>query len=162
MIDSQLVAVTFSTALGSGLIAGVFFAFSTFIMPALARLPAPQGIAAMQSINVAAITPLFMLALFGTGAACLFLAGYSLFAWQRPGAAYLLVGGVLYFAGVVIVTIVFNVPRNNALAAVGPESADAARLWADYLTTWTRWNHVRTITALAAAVSLMFTLRAQP
>src|SRR5687768_3119638 len=114
MID-LLVVATFSTALGCGLIAGVFFAFSTFIMPALARLPAPQGIAAMQSINVAAITPLFMLALFGTGAACLVLGAYSLFTWQQPGAAYLLAGGLIYFFGVVVVTIVFNVPRNNAL-----------------------------------------------
>jgi uncharacterized membrane protein len=154
-MDSPLAVVTFSAALGSGLIAGVFFAFSTFIMPALARLPAPQGIGAMQSINITAITPLFMLALFGTGAACLFLGGSTLFAWQRPGAAYLLAGGVLYFIGVVVVTIVFNVPRNNALAAVHPASADGARQWANYLTTWTAWNHVRTITALTAAALLM-------
>ena len=159
-MDNPLVVVTFSTALGCGLVGGVFFAFSNFIMSALARLPAPQGIAAMQSINLAVITPLFMGALFGTGAACLFLAGYSLFTWPGAGAAYLLAGGTLYFLGVVVVTIVFNVPRNNALAGVNPAGADAARVWADYLATWTAWNHVRTITALAAAVSLIFALRA--
>jgi uncharacterized membrane protein len=153
-MDNPLAVVTFSAALGSGLIAGVFFAFSTFIMPALARLPAPQGIGAMQSINITAITPLFMLALFGTGAACLFLGGYALLAWQQPGAAYLLAGGVLYFIGVVVVTIVFNVPRNNALAAVHSSSAEGASLWAGYLGTWTAWNHVRTITALTAAALL--------
>lgn len=153
-MDNPLAVVTFSAALGSGLIAGVFFAFSTFIMPALARLPAPQGIGAMQSINITAITPLFMLALFGTGAACLFLGGSALFAWPRSGAAYLLAGGVLYFIGVVVVTIVFNVPRNNALAAVNPASAEGARQWANYLTTWTAWNHVRTITAMTAAALL--------
>ena len=42
---------TLATTLGCGLNAGVFFAFSTFVMPALKRLPAAQGIAAMQSIN---------------------------------------------------------------------------------------------------------------
>ena len=47
--------------------------------------------------------------------------------------------------------MVFNVPRNNALAVANPTSADSARLWANYLSTWTAWNHVRTITALAAA-----------
>jgi uncharacterized membrane protein len=161
-MTDPLFVVTFCTALGSGLVGGVFFAFSTFIMSALARLPAPQGIAAMQSINVAVITPLFMLALFGTGAACLFLGGYVLFTWQRPGAAYLLAGSLLYFIGVVVVTIVFNVPRNNALAAVDPTSAEGARLWSDYLSTWTAWNHVRTITALAAAVSFTFMLQMQP
>jgi len=43
--------LTLVSALGCGLIAGVFFAFSAFVMKALARLPPAQGIAAMQSIN---------------------------------------------------------------------------------------------------------------
>ena len=60
-----------ATALGCGLVVGVFFAFSTFIMKALARLPAPQGIVAVQSINIVVINPLFMGALFGTGALCI-------------------------------------------------------------------------------------------
>lgn len=156
MIDGALVVVTFATALGCGLVAGVFFAFSTFIMAALARLPAREGIAAMQAINVTVITPLFMLALFGTGVACLFLVGYSLFDLSSPQAFHVLSGGVLYFVGNVVVTILFNVPRNNALAAANPGSADGARVWAGYLITWTRWNHVRTVTALAAAAA--FTL----
>jgi len=154
MTEGLLVVLTFSTALGCGLIAGVFFAFSAFVMKALARLPAAQGTAAMQSINVVAITPLFMVVLFGTAAACLLLAVSSLFMWQRPGAVYLLVGSLLYLVGTILVTIVFNVPRNDALAAVDPASANGARLWADYVTSWTAWNHVRTVAALAASASL--------
>jgi uncharacterized membrane protein len=73
MIDEVLFALTFVSALGCGLMAGVFFAFSAFVMKALSHLPAAQGIAAMQSINVAAITPLFMAALFGTAVGCLVL-----------------------------------------------------------------------------------------
>ena len=126
-MDNLLLVVTFSTALSAGLVAGVFFAFSTFIMRALARLPAPQGIAAMQSINVVVITPLFMLALFGTGIVCLLLAGYSLF--KEPplaGRMYLLTGGMIYFVSNVVVTIAFNVPKNNALAAANPASAEGS------------------------------------
>lgn len=78
MIDDTVMIVTFVAAIGCGLVGGAFFAFSSFVMSALARLPTPSGIAAMQAINLAAITPLFMLALFGTGVACLFLAGYSI------------------------------------------------------------------------------------
>ncbi|HEU5260866.1 MAG TPA: anthrone oxygenase family protein [Gemmatimonadales bacterium] len=74
--------------------------------------------------------------------------------WHDAGAAYLLAGSLLYLVGTVMVTIVFNVPRNNALAAVGPDSVDGARVWAGYLTSWTAWNHVRTVAALAAAGSL--------
>lgn len=154
MSGTLLAVLTFCTALGCGLIAGAFFAFSTFIMKALARLPAPQGIAAMQSINVFAVTPVFMTALFGTAAACLLLAVSTLFVWQRPGAGYLIVGSLFYVVGTVLVTIVFNVPRNDALAAVNPASADGARLWMDYVSGWTAWNHVRTVAALVAAALL--------
>jgi uncharacterized membrane protein len=143
-------------ALGCGLLAGVFFAFSTFVMPALARLQPPQGIAAMQSMNITAINPLFMLAIFGTAAACIFLAVSSLLKWQQPGAAYLLVGSLLYLVGAVLVTGVFNVPLNDALAIVDPGSPDGASLWSNYLTNWTNWNHVRTVAAIAAAA--LFTI----
>ena len=139
-------------ALGCGLVAGVFFAFSTFVMPALARLQPPQGIAAMQSMNITAINPLFMIALFGTAFACLFLAVSVLFQWHQPSAFYLLAGSLLYLIGAIAVTIAFNVPLNDALASVKPDSPEAATLWARYLTDWTFWNHVRTIAALAAAV----------
>jgi uncharacterized membrane protein len=143
-------------ALGCGLVAGVFFAFSTFVMPALARLQPPQAIAAMQSINITAINPLFMLALFGTAFACLFLMVSILFKWQQPSAFYLLSGSLLYLVGTIAVTIAFNVPLNDALAIVKPGSSEGATLWAKYLTNWTFWNHVRTIAALAAAA--LFTI----
>ena len=153
MIDNLLFALTLVSALGCGLMAGVFFAFSAFVMHALARLPPAQGIAAMQSINVAVINPLFVAVFLGTAAACALLAVSSLFRWHKPGASYLLAGGLLYLAGTFLVTIVFNVPRNDALAAVDPASTDGASRWAGYLASWTAWNHVRTAAALAAAVS---------
>ena len=154
MISGWRFVLTLLSALGSGLIAGVFFAFSAFVMKALARLQPPPGIAAMQSINIVVINPLFMAAFLGTAVACLVLAVSSLFTWHQPGARYLLAGSLLYFAGTFLVTIVFNVPLNNALAAVDPASAEGARLWATYLGRWTAWNHVRTVAALAAAALL--------
>ncbi len=47
------------SAVGCGLMAGFFFAFSICVMKALEALPPAQGIAAMQSINVAVINPCF-------------------------------------------------------------------------------------------------------
>jgi uncharacterized membrane protein len=151
-------ALKLFSALGCGLIAGVFFAFSCFVMNALARLQPTQGIAAMQSINITVINPLFMAAFLGTAAACIFLAVSSLLKWHQPGAAYLLLGSLLYLIGTVGVTIVFNVPLNDALARVEPDSADGASLWANYLANWTVWNHIRTAAALAAAASLTIAL----
>jgi uncharacterized membrane protein len=158
MIDRYLFILTFAAALGCGLIAGVFFAFSTFVMNALARRPPAEGIAAMQSINITVINPWFMTAFLGTAVACLLLVISSLLKWNQPGAVYLLIGSLLYLIGTFGVTMVCNVPLNDALAKVEPSSTDGANLWANYLTDWTIWNHVRTVAALAAATVLTLTL----
>lgn len=151
-------ALKLFSALGCGLIAGVFFAFSAFVMNALARLQPTQGIAAMQSINITVINPLFFAAFFGTAAACILLALSALLRWHQPGAVYLLVGSLLYLVGTVLVTIVFNVPLNEALARVESGSTDGASLWISYLANWTVWNHIRTASALAASALLTIAL----
>jgi uncharacterized membrane protein len=157
--DRWSFGLQFAAALSCDLVGGVFFAFSNFVMQALARLPAAQGIAAMNSINVTVINPLFMAILFGTGLACLALAGGSLMRWQSAGSAYVLAGSLLYVIGTVLVTMMCNVPLNNALAKVAADSAEGAQLWAHYLTNWVWWNHVRTLASLAAAALLSFALR---
>jgi len=152
---------TLLSALGCGLIAGAFFAFSTFVMKALGNLPSAQGIAAMQSINVVVINPWFMTAFLGTGLVCVIVFIASLLRWQNPVTPYLLAGSVLYLVGTVLVTMVFNVPRNDALAAVAPSTPEAVTLWASYLSTWTAWNHVRAIAALAASALFIVAFRLQ-
>jgi uncharacterized membrane protein len=153
-----LYAATLATALGCGLVAGVFFAFSTFVMAALRRLKLEEGIAAMQSINIVAVTPVFMTALFGTAVASLALAVWAVISWGERYAALVLAGGVLYLLGTVGVTMVCNVPLNNRLATVHPQGADVATYWNEYVTKWTAWNHVRTVAALAAAAALTIAL----
>lgn len=147
-----------AAAVGSGLVAGVFFAFSTFVMRALARLPAPQGIAAMQAINVVVINPMFLGAFFGTAALALILTAVPLLRWEEPGAFWLLAAGVLYLAGSLLVTVVCNVPRNKALAALAPDAPEGAALWRGYVREWTAWNHMRSAAALAASAA--FSIRA--
>jgi uncharacterized membrane protein len=157
-MEGFLFALTLLAALGCGMMAGVFFAFSAFVMKALARLPAEQGVAAMQAINVAAVTPAFMAALFGTAGACAALAVSAFFAWDERFAPYLLVGSALYLVGTILLTIAYHVPRNEALAIVEPHSADAESHWSRYLSGWTAWNHVRATAALAAAATLTIAL----
>src|SRR5262247_457100 len=111
MIGRLHFILMFISALGCGLMAGVFFAFSSFVMNALARLPPAQGIAAMQSINIAVINLLFLAVFVGTAVACFLLAISTLLRWQSPGAVYLLAGCLLYLAGTFLVTMAFNVPR---------------------------------------------------
>ncbi|MBD2410265.1 hypothetical protein FACHB389_28170 [Nostoc calcicola FACHB-389] len=156
--DNSLFVLKIFVVLGCGLMAGVFFAFSTFVINALARLQPMQGIAAMQSINITAINPLFMTVLFGTAAACIVLLVFSVLKWHQPGAVYLLVGSLLYLVGTLGVTIVCNVPLNDALAKVEPGSTIAVNLWSSYLTNWTIWNHIRAAAALVAAALFTMTV----
>jgi uncharacterized membrane protein len=159
MTDSLLFTLLVVTALGCGLIAGIFFAFSAFVMKALARIPPAQGIAAMQSINVVVLNPFFLGVFFGTAVACVILMVAAVTRWPTAGAAYMLAGGALYLAGTILVTGACNVPLNNALAAVDPASSAGAATWAAYLKRWMAWNHVRTAAALAAAALLMLAIR---
>jgi uncharacterized membrane protein len=157
-MDHFLFALTLLAALGCGLIAGVFFAFSSFVMKALARLPASAGIAAMQSINIVVQRSWFMAVFLGTAVVCVLASIYSLFRSQEPGVVYLLVGSALYLVGSFLVTIVFNVPRNEALAKLAPTDSSSASSWSGYVASWTTWNHVRTLAALAAATSFSIAL----
>ena len=157
-MERLLMAASFTAALGCGVAAGVFFAFSSFVMPALGRLPALQGIAAMQAINVAAVTPAFMTALFGTAALCLALGAALLFRWPGSGGGYVLAGAVLYLVCAILVTMLCNVPRNDRLAALDPGGADVAGIWAAYLTEWSGWNHLRAAGSLAAAACFILAL----
>jgi uncharacterized membrane protein len=155
-LAAALPALTALAAVGCGLVGGVFFAFSTFVMPALARLPAPAGIAVMQSINVTAVRPPLMAALFGTAAVCLLLAIAVLYGEPPAPVLRVVAACLLYVLGNAVVTMVCNVPLNDALARADPASAEGARLWQAYLGSWTAWNHVRTVTALVAAALLTF------
>jgi uncharacterized membrane protein len=158
MTDEPLRSLTLLAAIGAGLSAGVFFTFSTFVMKALSRLPSPEGIRAMQQINVAAPNPWFMVALFGTSAACLVLGVSALLRWDEPASAHQLVGSILFLA-VIVLTVTYHVPRNDELAALAPDGAGAAKTWNTYVSAWTAWNHVRTVLSLAAASTLTLALR---
>jgi uncharacterized membrane protein len=148
-MSDALLVLTLVTAVGAGLVAGVFFAFSNFVMAALGRVPAAEGIRAMQEINVTVVNPWFMAALFGTGAACVAVIVAALVVWEGSYGAYLAAAGALYVVGCIGVTMAFNVPRNNVLARLEPASPGAADTWRRYLVEWTRWNSVRTVASLA-------------
>jgi uncharacterized membrane protein len=157
-MNDLVFALTLVTALGCGLNAGVFFAFSTFVMSGLRRLPAAQGIAAMQSINVTAVRPAFMSAFLGTGLASIAVIAAGVSTWDDSFGPYLVGGGAAYLAGTLGLTIAYHVPRNDALAKVDPESPDGAAYWERYQAEWTAWNHVRAAAALGAAAALAIAL----
>jgi uncharacterized membrane protein len=149
-MSGGLQAVVVVTAVGCGLAAGAFFTFSSFVMPALNRLPAPRAVAAMQSINRLAVRPLFMTAVFGTALACLAVTAWAALEWHAPAARWVLAGGLAYVIGAIVVTIAANVPLNNALDAVDPQGPAAAGDWVRFTRPWSAWNHVRSIASTVA------------
>jgi len=139
-----------SATTGAGLVGGIFFAFSNFVMPALAQQPGVGGARTIQSINVTVLNPLFLVVFFGTGLVALAVAIATPNAWSAPGALLAWIGTALYLVGTLGVTMVFNVPLNDRLASAATESS-LSQTWGHFLHAWTWWNHVRTIAALLAA-----------
>jgi len=162
MINQAIFVLAFVAAIGCGLVAGIFFAFSSFVMAALGRIPAEQGVTAMQSINVVVINRSFFLAFFGTGLVCLALVVGSYFWWDGLSGQLILAAGLIYLVGCIGVTMVCNVPLNNALAAVQPGTSEAASLWANYVDKWTTWNTVRTVAPTASMILLVAALITAP
>lgn len=151
MLTCLILLVTLLAALGSGLMGGVFFAFSNFVMEALRRRPPAEGMAAMQAINVAVLNRWFLGVFFGTAILCVLAVFAAAWQWGTASALCALLGAVLYLAGCIGVTVRGNVPLNNRLAPLAPMDPANAEVWSAYLRDWTRWNHVRTIACLAAA-----------
>ena len=148
-LDMLLVLVA---AIGSGLVAGVFFAFSNFVMKALVRVTPEHGISAMQAINITVINPWFLGLFLGTGVVSLLLAIRALFLLEHDAALYMLSGSLVYIFGCIVVTIVCNIPRTERLASLPAASPGSVNAWMDYVSSWTLCNHVRTTASLAAAI----------
>ncbi|MEU3982751.1 anthrone oxygenase family protein [Streptomyces sp. NPDC026672] len=158
MIDGPYFVLVVLGVLGTGLVAGVFCGFSTFVMRGLAALPPAQGVAAMNAINVAAVTPAFMLVFAGSAVLCAMIAVVTFVLWPDDGKVELLLGSALYLFGSFGLTLVANVPRNEALARWEPGTPEAAAYWPTYVREWTTWNHVRTLASAAAAVVYVLAL----
>jgi uncharacterized membrane protein len=152
---------TLLASVGCGLMAGVFFAFSGFVMAGLKRLPAAHAVAAMNAINRTAVLPPLMIALLGTAALCAGLGVWALLDWGDGRTAPTVAGAVLYLLGAIGVTRAANVPLNDRLAEVDPRGAGAADEWNRYLGAWTAWNHVRGALTGAAAALLAIALASE-
>ena len=144
-------------AVGCGIMAGVYFTFSAFVMKSLASIDTPAGIAAMQSINDLILRSAFMPLFFGTSLAAAVAVLLYAMGPNSPGGIWMALAGGIYFAGMFLCTVFFNVPLNNKLKAVDPTSSHGEEVWKEYLRVWTRWNHVRTLTS---AIACAFFIRA--
>lgn len=142
--------LTLAAALACGLSAGVLFAFSSFVMPALGRLDPGASIEAMQAINRAAVRPAFMAVLLGGAALCVAVLAVAASDRGAGSSPWVAAGAVVFLVGVLGLTVLRHVPMNDALALVDPRGPDAAARWRAYAGPWTALNHVRTTAGVVA------------
>jgi uncharacterized membrane protein len=162
MNTSPFVVLSSLAALASAAAGGMMFVFSTFVMRGLNRTGPIEAITAMRGLNAEAnANPAFLLGYFGAMILALVVGVIAVVQLDRPGSWWVLIGAVFGVLGAVI-TMVFNVPLNNHLDTVNPDGlviADAAREWQAYFSTWTAWNHARTVTSFVGAVLMVVGLR---
>ena len=144
-----------ASAIMAAVSGGVFYAFSTFVMGALARLAPAEGIRAMQSINVVVINPMFFAVFFGAGILAIVTLVLEFAIGHGSGRVAITVGTVAYVVGCIGVTVAGNVPLNDQLAAVDAASEEGAALWSGYLVRWTTWNHVRAAFCVVSAIAFV-------
>jgi uncharacterized membrane protein len=155
-----MTTLLFANVIATALVAGVLFAFSTSVMRALARLEPVRGIAAMQSINIVILNPVFFAAFLGAGLLSLVTIGIVLFDGPGDSRVFAIAGGALYLIGCIGVTGTRNVPLNDRLEAMDAEDPATAEFWRVYVDRWTRWNHVRVVASLAASAAFALAIAA--
>lgn len=155
-MTSHLILVACATAvIGCGLVAGVFLAFSDFVMKSLYAASPAGGVEAMQMINRKVYGSIFLTLLIAMAVASVGLALYAALGMTGPPAVWIIAGCTLYAIGVFLVTVVFNVPMNQRLDAMNHASVETAAYWSTYATSWTLWNHVRTFASAGAAICFL-------
>jgi uncharacterized membrane protein len=150
--------LSLAAALGCGLMAGLYFAFSVSVMNGLGHLAPAEGIAAMQAINIAIVNPIFLVGFLGTAILSIAAMVTAVLQWSGPSVILAIIGGVLYLVGSIAVTAFINIPMNNEMAALAPANPDSTTYWASYLTNWTAWNHLRSATCLVASALFVIAL----
>ncbi len=162
MNTSPFVILTSIAAIGSAAAGGMMYVFSTFVMRGLNRTDPVDAITVMRGINAEANSnAAFLLAYLGAAVLAVVVGVIAAVQLRQPGSWWVLAGAIVGVLAAII-TIAFNVPLNNHLDGVNPvelSAADTAREWHAYFTTWTAWNHVRTVTAIAAAALMLIGLR---
>ncbi|HTH91658.1 DUF1772 domain-containing protein [Mycobacterium sp.] len=162
MNTSPFVVLTSLAALTSAAAGGMMYVFSTFVMRGLDRTGPIDAITAMRGINAEAnANPVFLLGYFGATILALVVGAIAVVQLNQPGSWWVLIGAIFGIVGAMI-TVIFNVPLNNRLDTVNPDGlsmADAARDWQAYFSTWTAWNHARTVTSFVGATLMLVGLR---
>lgn len=138
----------------TGIMAGVYFAFSVFIMQSLSELPSLQAAQVMNKINDVIVNTLFLPVFFGSTLWYCGLVVWSLADWQFERSILVITAAMIYILGMFVVTAFGNVPLNNRLKSSAEDDSRLISFWDEYLRRWTRLNHLRMLSCIAACAVL--------
>jgi uncharacterized membrane protein len=149
-----LTLLEIAAILGAGCVGGAFFAFSSFVMPALERIDEASGMLAMKQINETVLSSSFLIVLMGTG---LLMLAMLYFEPSLKGASgkCMFAASLIYLVGTLCVTMLFNVPLNERLQEV--QGGDLSE-WKSYVRDWTTWNSVRGLAATISSALLVLAI----
>jgi uncharacterized membrane protein len=146
------------TATATGLIAGLFYAYSCSVNLGLGSLPDKVYLMAMQSINNAILNPIFFASFIGT----LILLPASTYVQYEYGSSskfiLLLIASLLYATGVFGVTIFGNVPLNEMLAKVDFQNISIEDISTQRLQFEKPWNKLHSIRTMGSIVTLILVI----
>lgn len=147
------------SVLAYALLAGVFLAFSDFIMRALSRTSGTGGVETMQVINREVFRYVFIPLFIAMAPVSLVIAAYGGAVLGSGPGFVMMLAGLAYLMGCFGVTIRGNVPMNEALDRMDLAEAATLDYWVDtYLPRWTFWNTVRTIACMISAAFMLLAM----
>ena len=153
--SGALAAATITT----GLMAGLYYAYAYSVMPGLSQTDDRTFVNAMQQINVAIINPWFFISFFG---ALVFTALAAVLHLRGDGRGVLpwIAAALVLYVATLVITIGFNVPLNNELAAAGDPDriTNLAAVRERFEAAWVRWNIARTVACTVAFGCLIWAL----
>lgn len=147
--------LTVLAAVGAGVIGGLLFAFSNVVMRSLDEESPEAAVRLMNRINVVIVNPLFILVFAGTAVLAAVTLVLSV-VQDGDGRGFRVAGACCYLVGVIGVTAVFHIPRNNALATA--KDSELSLAWTSFSGPWTRGNHLRAMAAVASAALFVCSL----
>jgi len=158
MLDNILFSAVIFAAISTAMMAGIYFAFSGFVMSGLKQVGAENAVSTMNAINQVILRSWFMPLFFGSTLTTVLILIIAMINWQQSNSTLLIFASTIYFLGMFLCTVFFNVPLNKHLLATESSNNTINQTWSHYVKYWTRWNHLRTLTSLFASLCYMYFL----
>lgn len=159
MLELSRGVTLIAATVAMGLVAGLFYTYACSVMPGLHRTDDHTFVSGMHQINAAILNGWFFATFLGAPlvtalAGLLQLGGGSRRVLLWIVAAFILCGVAF------VITVVVNVPLNDALAAAGDpdQVTDLASARAQFEASWVRWNVARAVSSTAAFGCLTWAL----